>query len=231
MKKYLPFILLGLGVIFVVAAVFVVKSRNNSNGTGEEEKIVELPVELRPYTQLVPGKDGHRLVLKINNISVPGAVSMDYELLYQTSDGRPQGVPGLVDLEGVNNFERELLLGSESSGVERYDEGVEEGTLTLKFRDDNGKFLGKVSTDFHLISGTTTLDSVDGKFTYKLDDKPDDVFFVVMQTFGLPTGYKDGWDGVSYGVFASVEDKYPGSSSGWDNILKDGSVGVFVASS
>jgi len=69
---------------------------------------------------------------------VTGAASMDYELIYSTSDGGQQGVPGTVKLTGTD-IDRPLLLGSESSGKYRYDAGVEQGTMTLKFRDASGK--------------------------------------------------------------------------------------------
>jgi hypothetical protein len=123
--------------------------------------------------------------MRIENLGkVQGAASIDYELLYKVTNGTTQGVPGNIPLKGESSLERDLLLGSESSGKFRYDAGVETGTLTLRFRNDKGKLIGKVSTDFHLQNGTVTLTSVDNKFKYVLDKPASKVWFVTMQTFG-----------------------------------------------
>ena len=207
MKNKLPLILLGVGALVVLVAFFVLRGRGGSSGSGED--VPELPFSQRPFTQLVPTEDGHYLTMKIANINVPGAASMDYELYYGTAEGITQGVPGKVTLEGRKEVERELLLGSESSGKFRYDEGVDDGTLTLRFRDSGGKLIGKVAGQWAFLSGTTTLASLDGKFTYILDDESD-TYFVVMPTFGLPESAPAEVSGGPYGVFASEEGSYPG---------------------
>src|SRR5258708_23213522 len=132
---------------------------------------------------------------------------MDYELVYKANNGTTQttqGVPGTIQLNGATSETRKLLLGSESSGKFRYDQGVENGTFTLRFRDSSGKLLGKLTTDFHLQSGTTALSSVDGSFKYTLKSSvPGVVFFVTMQSFGTPNSsdvvvFSNGW-----AIFAS----------------------------
>ena len=65
--------------------------------------------------------------------------------------GIQQGVPGTAKLDG-GDIERKMLLGSESSGKFRYDEGVKGGTLTLRFRNSKGRLIGKLSTEFTLTS-------------------------------------------------------------------------------
>ncbi len=202
MKKYLPLILIGAGLLIVVTAIFIVfKNSKKSNLPEQEEAVREIPVAERPIVSLTPSADGHWLKLKIEKIKVQGASSLDYELLYSLPDGRTQGVPGAVKIAG--DVIRDLLLGSESSGKFRYDEGVETGTITIRFRNGNGKLVGKLSSQFHLQSGTTSLTSADGKFKYTLDKPAKGVFFVTMQTFAEPNLsavviWQDG-----YGVFAS----------------------------
>ncbi len=211
MKKFLPLILVGFGVLVVaIVGIIIVKSmKGNTSSTPEEEVIPELPQSLWPAVSLTPtndpgvkGSEGHWLDFKVQKINVTGASSMDYLLVYSTSDGGQQGVPGTVKLTG-GDVERKLLLGSESSGKFRYDAGVERGTITITFRDGGGKSVGKLSTDFHLQSETTVLTSVDGKFTYTLDKIARGVFFVTMPTFVQPDSsmYVTWSDG--YGVFAS----------------------------
>lgn len=207
MKQKFPFMLLAAGAVVVLAVFLVLRGRGGA--ATEEEDVPELPFSQRPFTQLVPTEDGHYLNMIISNINVPGAASMDYELYYGTAEGITQGVPGKVNLEGKKSVERELLLGSESSGKFRYDEGVDDGTLTLRFRDSGGKLIGKVAGQWAFLSDTDELKSLDGKFTYTLDESSE-AFFVVMPTFGLPGSATGEVVTGPYGVFASEEGPFPG---------------------
>lgn len=242
-KKFLPLILLALGLVVLVVVILVVK--NKSNKTTEdttEETVTEVALNDRPVASLTPSEDGHWLTLKVEKL-LSGAKSVDYELLYYLPDGRTQGVPGNVTLTGTSTLERKLLLGSESSGKYRYDEGVEKGTLTLKFRSDKGKLMGKFTTDFALLSDTDSLTSIDGKFEYALTKTPKSGFFVVMSTFGVPSALSNLVDG-PYGVFSSLTTTLPGkvtlgsakistwNGTSWKEIT-DGAasnVGIFVTS-
>ncbi len=215
MKKYLPFIILGIGALVFIGAVLLVRRNNSASLSGDNQDqtqvVAEIPQDQRPAAALVPKTDGHWLVLKVSGIKVPNASSMDYELLYKTDKGTTQGVPGTIQLKGQTSISRDLLLGSESSGKFRYDTGVENGTLNLRFRDSTGKLLGKLSTEFHLQSGTTVLSSSDGSFKYTLNKIATGVFFVTMQPFGTPDPtsvvvFSNGW-----AVYASDGLAHPGS--------------------
>jgi len=243
MKKYLPLILFVVGLGALTAVFFVLKGKKTSVET-EEVALQEVALEKRPVTSLTPSEDGHWLNLKIEKI-VLDATSFDYELLYKLPDGRTQGVPGTVKLDSQKTIERELLLGSESSGKFSYDEGVEQGTLTLRFRNEKGKLLVKFSTQFHLQSDTKKLTSVDGNFSYTLTKTPSKTFFVTMETFGLPGDTPAEVASGPYGVFSSAETSLAGSvqmdggtvyrwtGSKWQ-ALEDGSssdLGIFVITS
>jgi hypothetical protein len=215
MKKNLPLILLVGGLIVVLIAVFAVMkvfkgSSTEPAETEEEEVIPELPQSQWPVVTLTPVADasipnslGHLLKLNVNKINVPGASTVDYLLVYTTSNGGQQGVPGTVQLTG-GAIDKNLLLGSESSGKYRFDQGVSTGSITLTFRNGSGKSMGKLTSDFHLQNDETDLTSVDGKFTYTLDKVTKGVWFVTMPTFVQPDAnpnmvtWKDG-----YGVFSS----------------------------
>jgi hypothetical protein len=210
MKKFLPIILLILGVVVLAGAFIFIKGEKQKKEVipvSQDETVQEIPIEKRPITSLTPSTDGHWLKLKVEKITV-NAASIEYELLYQLPDGRPQGVPGTIKLNGVSEIERDLLMGSESSGKFSYDQGVEKGTLTLKFRDDTGKLVGKLSGDFHLQSGVAILNSTDGVFSYSLDKTPKTGYFIVMETFGL-TKQTDLGD-QPYGIFSSLTKGLPG---------------------
>jgi hypothetical protein len=209
-KKLLPLILIGVGVVIVAVAGFVImKSKGDGTTAGPETNIPELPQSQWPVVTLTPTEDktvpnslGHFLDFQVQKINVPGASSMDYLLVYTTSDGGQQGAPGTVKLTG-GDIERKLLLGSASSGKYRFDAGVTTGTMTITFRDGKGKSMGKLTTGFHLQFGDTVLTSVDGKFTYTLDKAAKGVYFVTMPTFVQPdpSMYVVWTNG--YGVFAS----------------------------
>ncbi len=196
MKKNLPLILIGGGVLLVLLAVFVVfkslKNSTASNVIDTPEPVAELPQSQWPVLMLIPTVDakipnslGHLLDMKVQKINVPGASTMDYLLVYSTNNGGQQGVPGTIALTG-GDIDKNLLLGSESSGKYRFDAGVNQGNISLTFRDSGGKTLGKVSSDFSLQTEETELKSVDGKFTYTLDKPTKGVWFVTMPTLVQP---------------------------------------------
>lgn len=208
MKKLLPVIVIIL-IIAVVGGIFLAKKINQpaTDNTTEEEAVPDLPQSEWPIVYLIPSSDGHTLTLKVNDIKVPDAKTMDYEILYKANNGEgqiTQGVPGTIKLNGQTTIERsDILLGSESSGKRRYDKGVENGQLTLRFRNSSGKLLGKVASDWHLQTGTANLSSVDGSFKYTLTSTPTGVWFITIKPFGTPKTsdvvvYKDGWT-----IFAS----------------------------
>ena len=210
MKKYLPFILLGVGII-VLIVVFIVIKKNKSNVPVEkEDTTITLSLNERPVASLTPSADGHWLKLTVTKI-LSSAASMDYELLYQLPDGRTQGVPGTIKLSGQDKIERDLLMGSESSGKFRYDEGVKEGTLTIRFRNDAGKLITKLSTKFALLSKTKGLSSIDEKFSYKLASVNSKDFFVVMETFGIAKDAPAEVTAGPFGVFTSSKTAISGT--------------------
>lgn len=208
-KKILPIIAGVLVVVLVVAGFFIFKNRNKSTGEKETESSVPALSESQwPAISLTPteksdvsGSMGHWLNFKVEKINIKEAASMDYLLVYNTSDGGQQGVPGKVNITG-GSIEKKLLLGSESSGKFRYDTGVETGTMTITFRNENGKMIGKLSTEFHLQTGVAELTSVDGVFGYTLDKIAKNVYFVTMKTYAQPEVPTVVWQN-GYGVFSS----------------------------
>lgn len=229
----------------MIAAYFLVIRKPDETSTAEEDDesaLIEVQLEDRPVAILTPRSDGHWLDLEIGKLGRFEAGSMDYELLYKTEDGLTQGVPGTISLDGQENVERELLLGSESSGKFRYDEGVETGTFTLRFRNDKGRLVAKFTTDFHLQTDTDELSTVDGAFVFTLPGESDE-YFVTMQTFGVPEGLSNSVAGEPYGIFSSYSTPVSGEVSGISGNLQvwngkewselDGSdsddIGIFVS--
>lgn len=245
MRRFLPIFLVLIGILALVGVYFfVVKGKGEKPPTtSEESALIEVPPGERPIASLTPTSDGHFLNLKIEKV-LAGAVSLDYELLYSVADGRTQGVPGTVPLTGQSEIERKLLMGSESSGKFRYDEGVEKGSLTIRFRNSDGKLMAKFSTDFTLESDTDSLATVDGKFSAKLGKK-EKAFFVVMETFGIPENPPGDIISGPYGIFSSSKPSgggevkssagkiYRAASRGWTSEVSGAAfdIGIFVATS
>ena len=214
LKKFLPLILLGAGLLILVLIFVLIKNNNKTVVVDDSAVLTEVAFKDRPVAMLTPTADGHYVNLIIDKITLPKAVSLDYELLYTLPDGRTQGVPGTVDLEGKTTFERKLLLGSESNGKFRYDDGVEEGSLTVRLRDSRGKLLAKFSTKWHLQSDVIELTSIDQNFSYVLEKKPKGIYFITMETFGMMDNSVTEVNSGPYGIFTS--DELPaGSAEGW----------------
>ncbi|MBI2066170.1 hypothetical protein HYT60_01545 [Candidatus Woesebacteria bacterium] len=210
MKRYWPLLLFLSGTLLLIGTLYFFVLRKPVSEEAEEESLIEVSLIDRPIASLTPKEDGHWLKLRIEKL-LSAADSLDYELLYTLPDGRTQGVPGTIGLKGESQIERDLLLGSESSGKFRYDEGVTEGTLTLRFRNEKGKLLAKFSTKFHLQSAESELTSVDEKLVYTLAKIPSKTFFVTMETFGIAKAPPGEVSAGPFGIFTSGKATFPGS--------------------
>ena len=209
MKKFLPLTLLVFGVVVMLGAYFlVIKGKKVEETPVDENKVLlDVPLEKRPIVSLTPTSDGHYLNMKIEKIFIDNASSLDYELIYKLASGISQGVPGTVDIKGKKEFEAEVLLGSESSGKFRYDEGVNEGTLTLRFRDDKGKLMTKFTTEFSLSSNKDNFSTPNGEFSITLNKVPKKEYFVLMETWGIPDYTPTTISKGPYGLFSSTDTK------------------------
>lgn len=197
----LVFILLALfgGIIFFVFKKATQRPAPETWPTPTPEGVlIETKLEERPFVSITPSDDGHWLTLEITQIK--NADILEYELSYNTDKGN-QGSVGYLKLEGKTFYEKRILLGTESSGHFRYDEGVTQGNLVVRFRQ--GKEVRKFTTDFHLQKGGTELSSLDGQF--KIQAKlPTSTYFVTMPTVGLPSPSEAKVLGQPYGVFSST---------------------------
>ncbi|MDP3998003.1 MAG: hypothetical protein Q8P89_00095 [bacterium] len=101
--------------------------------------------ESNPYgVDLTPRSDKKAVSLGITSFPV-GLKIIEYELTYEAKEG-PRGVLGTINYKNEDKIERQILLGTCSKNVCRYDEGVSEVTLTIVFRAERTeKFQGKFS--------------------------------------------------------------------------------------
>lgn len=174
-------------------------------------KVVEMAPQDRPRISLTPRADGHMLYLKITKIPT-NIASIDYEVIYTASDGSSQIEKGLGDTikEITSNLSRDLLLGTESctSGCKyKYDNGVNGGTITISFNNQNGQ-VSTFESPFVLISSNQL--KKDGQLTLTTEN-----FSIKPKTkvtgndyFVLQKNYQGGYSVFSSGTNSIVGD-YP----------------------
>jgi hypothetical protein len=211
MKKYLLILSIVIVLFLLIGGGFFLWRRHQASQTGgleTEGVLIETILADRPFISLTPSSDGHWLTIDVSRIKE--ADSLEYELLYDTVSGATQGSINTVPLNGESTYSKKILLGSESSGKFKYDEGVTQGILTIRLRGGPGT--RKFVTEFHLQKGDEELTSIDNNFIIS-GTIPTNNYYVTMNTVGLP-GEFDGE--VFLGPYASF-------SSGTES-LKNGLV-------
>ena len=209
MKKKLVVILGVVVLAFLIGAVvWFVRGRQTEEEivpSKPEGVLIETALEERPYITLTPSSDGHWLTVDVSRIR--DADSLEYELLYNTIGGATQGSISSFELKGKSTYSKKILLGSESSGNYKYDEGVTQGTLTIRLRGGEGT--RKFVSDFHLQKGDEDLTSIDEKVTLE-GSFSSSAFYLTMSTAGLPGDFEGEVIVGPYEVFTSVTSKVKG---------------------
>jgi hypothetical protein len=158
-------------------------------------RLVELPLESRPYVSLIPRADGHQLKLKISQIT--NVKEIEYELIYLAADEGNEiekGVGNSLIITG-SSIERDLLLGTESctNGCKyKYDANVHGGTLKLTFTTNQNQ-VATYETPFILTSGAdwkknNPLAIDENKFSITALPTSSAEYFVITKNYGFPVG-------------------------------------------
>jgi hypothetical protein len=203
----------GFFILFLALALAVsgcrLFRRENKPIEGEEipQSVVEKNVlefsEENPYIYLVPRVDGHALNLYVSRFGE--AKHLEYELTYKVGT-QLQGAIGRFDLEGERAGPEEILLGTCSKGVCKYDEGVESGKISVKFLYKDIREEKTWETEFNLqeISWQEAkISSLDGKFIFNIPSGAisRSTFLVTMPLVGLPERLGRKITGVPYSIF------------------------------
>ncbi|TSC65780.1 MAG: Uncharacterized protein CEO21_332 [Microgenomates group bacterium Gr01-1014_80] len=179
-----------------------------------------------PYGILTPRRDGNALLLNIKRVA--SYDSFSYQLTYADKNGIDRGAGSLdtwIDLKNKGDYEQELLLGTCSQGFTVgkehcvFDEGVENGTLTLRIRKGQQPY--RMLSQFHLQKpdiALGVLTSGDNHFKYTIKNiKREELaligFAVVNDLTGapkLPEGKK--FNGKVYSLNAPLAKNLPGGS-------------------
>lgn len=140
-------LLIGGAVILVVGAVsyyfFIPKSEQNESGPKTNNVLnqgenVAPTVDASVKVQLTSGVGKKDAELKVDAVP-PGTQTVEYELSYQEKQKGLQGVLGTVTLEeNQTEFNKQITLGTCSSGRCVYHEVVGKVKATLKFSGSYG---------------------------------------------------------------------------------------------
>jgi len=214
MKKNLVIFLVVFGCLLLAGGGFFLVSKKQKKPQtieplpDKKEVLIETPLKERPYVVLIPSRDGHWLTIHVSRIK--NASILEYELLYNTASGANQGSINEVSLDGKTTYSKKILLGSESSGHYKYDEGVVKGNLTVRLRGDEGT--RKFVTDFHLQKADDALTSIDGNFQLK-GRFSNNTYYLTMSTIGLPADIQGKVTGQPYGVFTTGSSMIKGAAA------------------
>jgi hypothetical protein len=143
-KKYIA-IVAAVVVVLLAGVSFMVLGKKQSNTAASNK--TELPTN----SEVVPTVDSsvkvtveptdaskHTIALKVNGLP-NGTETLEYELTYDTKAQGLQGiVPDPVNVKGKTSFEKDILLGTESSGAKTYHEVVGPIKVSLKFTGSYG---------------------------------------------------------------------------------------------
>lgn len=134
--------MLAAGGVLLLVMVGLFLFMNKNGQTTEETDVSILPqseklaaVESSVKVAVKRSTDGKKAVLTITGIPAKYE-DIDYEFTYNAKGGVPRGVLGVLEITD-GEVEKEIVLGSCSTNVCTYDEGVEKVTVNLKFNSPN----------------------------------------------------------------------------------------------
>jgi hypothetical protein len=179
--------ILAVVFIFILAGVIFSFQKISSKPSGPVEEVDLIFDAEGPYALTIPRNDGNAMILNLKRTSSYDEIS--YELAY-TSEAEEvaerggkvleEGEEGGVIERGVvgtinttdkkGEYEQEILFGTCSKNVCKYDQGVENGTLTLHIKKGNNAY--KMVTQWHLQRPDIALgklSSGDEHFKYEID--------------------------------------------------------------
>lgn len=207
-----------LAIVLIVLGIFgwlgVQKFTAKPSGPVEE---VDLTFDADgPYAILSPRRDGNAVLLNLKRTASYDAIT--YELAYTSkseevamegtkvkatskpnADGESsstgvidRGVQGTIDTKDKKGeYEQEILFGTCSKNVCKYDKGVENGTLVLHIKKGDKAY--RMSTQWHLQKPDIALGlltSGDGHLNYKVDASREELasigFSAVNDLTGVP---------------------------------------------
>lgn len=197
-------ILLAIIILILGGGFNLYRNYQTAKNTAVQEVDLNFDPE-GPYALLLPRRDGNALQLNLKRTASYDAIS--YELAYtslpdaistKTDEGGPaggsidRGVVGNIDIkEKKGEYQQEILFGTCSKNVCKYDKGVENGTLTLHIRKGDKAY--RMITTWHLQQPDVALGNLisgDGHFTYVIKAARADLsligYTIINDLTGMP---------------------------------------------
>jgi|GEM_PF-1795423 hypothetical protein len=154
LDKNKKIILAAAVLIVVIAGIFLIARKPNST----PEETGNLPAQAEPLTiaempivRLTAKNSGRELTLYVEAKQELTNNRIEYELIYYLEDGLSRGAMGEIELVGGKG-EKDILLGTCSRDVCRYDEGVTGGEVIISLAK-NGQ-LHSFETKFAFLTST-----------------------------------------------------------------------------
>ncbi|MBP8591231.1 hypothetical protein KBI33_02030 [Candidatus Shapirobacteria bacterium] len=180
-----------IGVVLVILAggliIFLQKGGEKGSSptispTPQVNRIIPLTIGEMPHLVLTPKENNHYLVLKLKRVK--NADGVEFELIYELEDQISRGISGKIDLMG-EEAEKELMLGTCSSGTCRFDEGVTGGEIILNLLQGNQ--IRSLNAKFVIFEKEST--SPDEKITVEATKEGN---FLLLEGGGLPQDLEEG---------------------------------------
>ena len=178
MKNKKSFIIGAIALVILGGGFFLIRSSKKQvteETTAKIPHIETIDSEKLPYLRLTPKENNHKLLLSI--LDAKGFEKVEYELIYELEDGLTRGATGDMNLTEKN--QKEILLGTCSSGKCKYDEGVTGGELIINLQKDDKLY--SFQTKFVLLQKGDNFTSDDEKITITAQNS-----FCLLIGGGLP---------------------------------------------
>lgn len=155
LNKKQKILLVIIALALVGVGIFLVnrKSKDAPEETGKlPPQIQPLTIEEMPVVRLTTKEGGHKLTLYLASQQEPTDNKIEYELIYYLEDGLSKGAMGEIQLENGEG-EKDILLGTCSRDICRYDEGVTGGEVIISLTK-NGQ-LHSFETKFSFLTSSS----------------------------------------------------------------------------
>lgn len=170
-----------IGLLIIGGVLFsLLKGEPNDTKVEEAPKpaIKALATEDLPIIKLTAKNNGQELVLSLETKQNFATLDRaEYELIYYLEDGLSRGAMGEIELNGGEG-EKEILLGTCSRDVCRYDEGVTGGKVIITLTQENQ--LHSFETEFAFVTSDTPYQTQEVKISTAKGT------LVVLEGGGLP---------------------------------------------
>jgi hypothetical protein len=173
-------IILAVVGLLVVGLIVFFSTRNHQTDqaaidqTPTTAKKQSLELEQTPIVALTAQNNSQELILSVITKDNFDFDKVEYELIYYLEDDLSRGMSGEIEMNN-NRGEKEILLGTCSSGTCRYDEGVTGGEVIISLTKANQLY--SLSADFAFFNKNQPF--VDEKLGLTITTKGSDLLVLV----------------------------------------------------